>query len=59
MDRGARSRCCGRVYLFDSVEHAQAYIEKHSAHLNCFGIADIGVRSYAVNERLSMATRGR
>ncbi|MER8522470.1 YdhR family protein [Mesorhizobium sp. M0019] len=45
--------------MFDSVEHAQAYTEKHSAHLNCFGIADIGVRSYAVNERLSMATRGR
>ena len=54
-DRGV----AGGVYLFDSVEHAQTYTEKHSARLKDFGITDIDVRSYGVNESLSMATRGR
>lgn len=54
-DRGV----AGGVYLFDTVEHAQAYTEKHSARLKDFGVADIDVRSYAVNEALSIVTRGR
>lgn len=54
-DRGV----AGGVYLFDSVARAQTYTEKHSARLKDFGITDIDVRSYGVNESLSMATRGR
>lgn len=54
-DRGV----AGGVYLFDTVEHAQAYNEKHSARLKVFGITGIDLRSYAVNESLSAITRGR
>lgn len=49
----------GGVYLFETVEHAQAYTEKHSGRLRDFGVINIDVRSYAVNEALSVVTRGR
>ncbi|MCC6203568.1 MAG: YdhR family protein, partial [Hyphomicrobiales bacterium] len=40
-------------------EAAKAYTAKHSARLAQFGITGIDVRSFAVNEPLSVVTRGR
>lgn len=54
-DRGV----AGGVYLFDSEENARAYTAKHTVRLNDFGIVDIDVRSFFVNEPLSVMTRGR
>lgn len=54
-DRGV----AGGVYLFDSEQAAQAYTEKHSARLTQFGVKDIDVRRFSVNEALSILTRGR
>lgn len=49
----------GGVYLFKTEDGARAYTEKHGARLKSFGITDIQVREYAVNEPLSAITRGR
>lgn len=49
----------GGVYLFEDEASARAYTAKHSERLQGFGISDIDVREYAVNEALSVITRGR
>jgi len=49
----------GGAYLFDSEAAADAYTKKHSARLAALGITDIDVRSFGVNEPLSVVTRGR
>lgn len=43
----------GGVYLFRDAEGAAAYVEKHTARLTGFGVTDIAVTSYEVNEELS------
>ena len=49
----------GGAYLFETEEAAKAYTAKHSARLAQFGITGIDVRSFAINEPLSVVTRGR
>ncbi|MEW5421623.1 monooxygenase [Amorphus sp. 3PC139-8] len=49
----------GGVYLFETEDAARAYTEKHAARLTNFGITDIQVREYSVNDPLSVITRGR
>lgn len=49
----------GGVYLFETEEASRTYMAKHSARLAQFGIKDIDVRSFAVNDTLSALTRGR
>lgn len=49
----AERRVAGGVYLFRSAEGAAAYVEKHTARLGGFGITDITVTTYDVNEGLS------
>ena len=49
----------GGVYLFETKDHAKTYTEKHSVRLKHLGVTDITVLSYAVNEALSVITRGR
>lgn len=49
----------GGVYLFQTEEAAKAYTAKHSARLAQFGITGIDVRSFDVNDPLSVVTRGR
>lgn len=43
----------GGVYLFTDVASAEAYVTKHTARLNSFGITEITATSYEVNEGLS------
>lgn len=44
----------GGIYLFDSKENAQAYLEKHSVRLKSFGIPEVRGDIFAVNQALSL-----
>jgi hypothetical protein len=48
----------GGIYLFEDDDTAHAYIEEHTARLEGFGVTDIRVRMFHVNEPLTEATRG-
>ncbi|WP_368884935.1 monooxygenase [Providencia vermicola] len=43
----------GGIYLFNSQEQAQAYLEKHSARLKSFGVSEVRGEIFAVNHALS------
>ncbi len=47
----------GGVYLFADPASADAYIAKHTARLQAFGVSGIRARSFAVNEALSRIDR--
>ena len=47
----------GGIYLFADAASADAYIAKHSARLQSFGVSGILARSFAVNETLSRIDR--
>lgn len=44
----------GGIYLFDSKENAQAYLDKHSARLKSFGIPEVRGDIFTVNQALSL-----
>ena len=48
----------GGIYLFDSEANARAYLEKHTARLNSFGITGINGKIFDVNEALSSLNNG-
>lgn len=48
----------GGVYLFDTEDHARAYVDKHSRRLEGFGITGIRALVLDVNEPLTGITRG-
>lgn len=48
----------GGVYLFDTRENAQAYLDMHSARLAEWGVTDIRGKVFEVNRALSEITRG-
>lgn len=45
------------VYLFDTPEHAEAYIARHVPRLAAFGVTDPGLSRFTLNAPLSRATR--
>jgi len=48
----------GGVYLFETKEDAENYLEMHSARLTSFGLTDIRGKIFAVNETLSLINNG-
>ncbi|WP_243293141.1 monooxygenase [Bacillus sp. FJAT-47783] len=44
----------GGVYLFETKEDAEKYLEMHSARLTTYGITDIRSKIFKVNEALSL-----
>lgn len=44
----------GGVYLFETKESAEKYLEMHSARLASFGIVDIRAKVFEINESLSL-----
>lgn len=46
----------GGIYVFRTAEGAQAYLEKHSARLQGFGITGIEAKMFSVNHDLSAIT---
>ncbi|MCB1405687.1 MAG: monooxygenase [Rhodobacteraceae bacterium] len=47
----------GGIYVFDSADAAQAYLTKHTARLQSFGINGIEAKTFQVNHDLSALTR--
>lgn len=48
----------GGIYLFTDDGSARAYIAKHTARLHQFGIAEVRVKIFDVNDKLTALTRG-
>lgn len=43
----------GGIYLFDNIEDANRYLEKHTKRLESFGYSNIRAKIFNVNEELS------
>lgn len=54
----ADAKEAGGVYLFETKEDAEKYLEMHSARLTSFGVTDIRGKIFAVNEALSLINNG-
>lgn len=54
----AAAQEAGGVYLFETKETAQAYLDMHAARLTSFGIQSIRSKIFEVNERLSKINHG-
>ncbi|MCW8837196.1 MAG: monooxygenase [Thiovulaceae bacterium] len=47
----------GGIYLFDNLDDAQRYLDKHTQRLNSFGYTDLRAKIFNVNETLSSITK--
>ena len=47
----------GGIYLFDTLDAAEMYLEKHRERLAAEGFVKINVKLFEVNEALSLLTR--
>ena len=52
----AETGIAGGAYLFETKTDAERYLAFHSERLRGFGVTDIDVRSYGVNDGLSALT---
>jgi len=48
----------GGIYLFSDKRAAERYLDKHVQRLNSFGITDVRVRLFDVNQALTEMTGG-
>lgn len=48
----------GGIYLFESKETAQKYVEMHTARLKGFGIDPVNAKIFEVNDELSKINHG-
>lgn len=46
----------GGIYIFETKETAQKYIEMHSKRLAGFGIIDVNAKIFAINSKLTEIT---
>ena len=54
----AAAKVAGGIYLFETKETAQTYLEMHSARLTSFGIQDIRGKIFENNVALSSINNG-
>lgn len=54
----ARAKQAGGVYLFDTREHAQQYLDMHSARLTEAGVRNLRGKIFEVNQALSAINHG-
>jgi len=47
----------GGVYLFDNLEDAKRYLDKHTARLESFGYTNLRSKIFNVNEKLSILSK--
>ena len=47
----------GGIYVFNSLDEANRYLEKHTKRLESFGITDIRAKTFKINEELSKITK--
>ncbi|KPN14963.1 monooxygenase [Bacillus australimaris] len=48
----------GGIYLFDTKEAAQNYLDMHSKRITSFGITDINAKIFDINAHLTNITKG-
>lgn len=48
----------GGIYLFETRETAQKYIDMHSKRLAGFGINEVNAKIFAINSKLTEITKG-
>ena len=48
----------GGIYLFETKETAEKYIDMHTKRLAGFGITDVNAKIFAVNSKLTEITKG-
>ncbi|WLI76449.1 monooxygenase [Kosakonia sp. H02] len=54
----ATSHEAGSIYLFDSEENAQRYLQKHRARLQEFGAKNVTCKLFDINTALTTLTHG-
>ena len=47
----------GGIYVFDNIDDAKRYLEKHTARLESFGYTDIKSKIFEINEELSKLSK--
>ncbi len=47
----------GGIYVFDNLDDANRYLEKHTKRLESFGFTDIRAKTFIINEALSKITK--
>ena len=47
----------GGIYVFDNLEDANRYLEKHTQRLTTFGFKNIKFKVFVINEALSAITK--
>jgi hypothetical protein len=48
----------GGIYIFETKETAEKYLEMHSKRLASFGITDVNAKIFAINSKLTKITNG-
>ncbi|HSP21505.1 MAG TPA: monooxygenase [Planococcus sp. (in: firmicutes)] len=48
----------GGIYLFETKETAEKYVEMHTKRLASFGITDVNAKIFAVNSKLTEINKG-
>ncbi len=48
----------GGIYLFETMETAEKYLEMHTKRLQGFGISNVNGKIFAINSRLTEITKG-
>jgi hypothetical protein len=48
----------GGIYLFETKETAEKYLDMHSKRLAGFGITDVNAKIFAINSKLTAITKG-
>ncbi len=48
----------GGIYMFETKETAQKYIDMHSKRLAGFGINEVNAKIFAINSKLTEITKG-
>lgn len=54
----AEAKEAGGIYLFETKESAEKYIDMHTKRLASFGINQVNAKIFAVNEKLTEITKG-
>lgn len=53
----SQTKEAGGVYVFETIEDAQNYLEKHTKRLESFGYSDIKAKIFKINEELSVLSK--
>ncbi|GAB3045769.1 monooxygenase [Virgibacillus ainsalahensis] len=48
----------GGIYIFETKETAEKYIDMHTKRLDGFGITDVNAKIFAINSKLTKITNG-